>query len=262
MGLLDLPAPIFDAIDGVLAMVMSPVLRLVIWGIFAGWLSMMVYRLFSDQEKIGALKALQKNQQKDIAEFDGEFAELMPLIRHTLALGFRQLGLALGPALLATVPVLFIVIWVAGEFGYETPAAGSEVFLTVEPASNNIHWSSTTEVRISVITIKEGGWVINWPSQGQSLTMREGQQPLLVLPLEQDIPIIHKKRWWNLLMANPLGYLPKDGKTDVIHINLPEAVIIGSGSSWVRDWMRGWMFSFFLTFLLSSIGFKLLLRID
>jgi hypothetical protein len=258
MGLFDLPAPIFGAIDSVLAMALPPVLRLVIWGILAGWLTMIVYRLLSDQEKIGALKALQKNQQKDIAEFDGEFAELMPLIRHTLALGFRQLGFALGPALLATVPVLFIVIWVAGEYGYQTPTAGSEVLVTIEPATSDIHWSSTTAVRSN-----EGGWAINWPSKGQFLTMSEGtmmadNQPLLDFPLEKDIPIIHKKRWWNLLMANPIGYLPKDGTTDVIHINLPEAVIIGSGPGW----MRGWMFSFFMAFLLSSIAFKLLLHLD
>ena len=89
-------------------------------------------------------------------------------------------------------------------------------------------------------------------------TMGEGYQPLLVLPLEHDIPIIHKKRWWNLLIANPLGYLPESGKADVIHVDLPEAVIINSGPAW----MRGWMFSFFMAFLLSSIGFKLLLRLD
>jgi len=253
MGLFDLPAPIFGAIDHILAMALPPVLRLAVWGVVAGWLTMVVYRFFSDQEKIGELKAQQKSQQKGIAEFDGEFAELMPLIRHTLALGFRQLGLALGPALLATIPVLFIVIWVAGEFGYETPLAGSEVFLNVEPVTHDIYWSSTTGVRAT-----EGGWVINWPAEGELLTMSDDQQPLLVLPLEYDVPVIHKKRWWNLLMANPLGYLPKDGKTDVIHINLPEAVIIGSGSSWVHRWM----FSFFLIFFLSSIGFKLLLRID
>ena len=166
MGLFDLPAPILGAIDGVLAMALPPVLRLVIWGILAGWLTMVVYRRLSNQEKIGELKAQQKIQQKTIAEFDGEFEELMPLIRHTLALGFRQLGLALGPALLATVPILFIVIWVAGEFGYETPAAGSKVLLTVEPASNDIHWSSATEVKVS-----ENGWAVNWPPEGQSLTM-------------------------------------------------------------------------------------------
>lgn len=258
MGFFDLPAPIFGAIDSVLAMAMPPVLRLVVWGIFAGWLTMVVYRYFSDQEKIGELKVQQKDQQKDIAEFDGEFAELMPVIRYTLALGFRQLGLALGPALLATVPVLFIVIWVAGEFGYQTPMAGSDVLVTVEPTTGDIHWSSATEVKISDNTISGRGWVIKWPSKGQSLTMRDNNQPLLVLPLERSIPIIHKKRWWNLLMANPLGYLPKDGNTDIIHIDLPEVVIIGSGPGW----MRGWMFSFFMTFMLSSIGFKLLLRLD
>jgi hypothetical protein len=253
MGLFDLPSPIFGAIDDILAMALTPMLRLIIWGTFAGWLTMVVYGFFSDQGQIGRLKTQQKNQQKDIAEFDGEFAELMPLIRHTLALGFRQLGLALGPALLATIPVLFIIIWVAGEFGYETPTTGSEVLLTVEPATSDVHWSTTTDVRIS-----ESGWVINWPSKGKSLTMNDDNQTLLILPLEHDIPIIHKKRWWNLLIANPLGYLPKDGKTDVIHINLPEAVIIGSGPGL----MRGWMFSFFIAFLLSSILFKRLLRLD
>lgn len=253
MGLFDLPAPLFSAVDGVLGMALLPVLRLVIWGILAGWLTMVVYRRLSNQEKIGELKAQQKIQQKIIAEFDGEFGELMPLIRHTLALGFRQLGLALGPALLATIPILFIVIWVAGEFGFETPVAGSEVLLSAEPANNDIHWSSTTEVKIT-----EDGWAVNWPAEGQSLTMTDGRQPLLVLPLEHNIPIIHKKKWWNLLMANPIGYLPDDGKTEVIRIALPEPVMIGAGPSWIR----GWMFSFFVTFLLSSLAFKFLLRID
>ena len=168
MGFFDFPAPLFGFVDGLLAMALPPVLRLAIWGTIAGWLTMVVYRFFSDQDKIGTLKALQKEQQKNMAEFDGEFSELLPLIRHTLTLGFRQLGLALGPALLATVPVLFIVIWVAGEFGYVTPVAGSEVYLSIEPASSEIHWSSIKQVGTN-----EGGWVINWPSQGQPLTMSE-----------------------------------------------------------------------------------------
>ncbi len=258
MGLFDLPAPIFSAIDGLLALSLPAVLRLIIWGVLAGWLTMVVYRRLSNQEKIAELKAQQKIKQKDIAEFDGEFAELMPLIRHTLALGFRQLRYALGPALLASVPVLFIVIWVAGQFGHETPVAGNEVLVSVEPAGSDIYWSSTTGEKIIVVRNAADGWLINWPAEGQSLTVKDEQQTLLVLPLEHNIPIIHKKRWWNLLMANPLGYLPDDGKTDVIHINLPETVIISIGP----DWMRGWMFCFFMSLFLSSIGFKFLLRID
>ncbi|MEE8339402.1 MAG: hypothetical protein V3R56_04610 [Xanthomonadales bacterium] len=253
MGLFDVPAPLFAAIDGVLAMALPSVLRLMLWGILAGWLTMVVYRRLSNQEKIGELKGQQKVQQKEIAEFDGEFEELMPLIRHTLALGFKQLGLALGPALLSTLPVLFLIVWVAGAFGNEAPATGSRVHLTAEPANDDIHWSSTTGVE----TVADG-WQVNWPENGQSLTLTDGRQALLTLPLEDNIPIIHKKKWWNLLMANPVGYLPDDGKTEVIHIDLPEQVIIGFGPGW----MRGWMFSFFLTFLLSSLGFKFLLRID
>ena len=232
---------------------MPPVLRLILWGVFAGWLSMVVYRLLSDQKKIAAFKAQNKKQQKLIADFDGEFAQLMPVIRHSLALGFKQLSLALGPALLASVPVLFIIIWVPGEFGYTTPAAGNHVFLDAESSSADIQWSVPDEVRII-----EGGWLVNWPSKEQPLKMKDDQQVLLVLPLEHNIPVIHKKRWWNSLMANPLGYLPKDGKTDVIHIDLPEAVMI----AWGPGWIRNWMFSFFASFLLSSVGFKLLLRLD
>jgi len=253
MGLFDLPAPIFGVIDGLLALALPAVLRLVIWGIFAGWLTMVVYRFLSNQEKIGELKTLQKTQQKNIAEFDGEFGELLPLIRHTIALGFKQLGFALGPALLATVPILFIVFWIAGEYGHEMPASGNEVFLSVEPATREIHWSPKAEVKIS-----EGGWTVNWPEKGQTLTMSDDRQALLVLPLENEIPILHKKRWWNILLANPLGYLPDDGTTDVINIDLPEFIVFESGPAWIR----GWMFSFFMSLLLSSLGFKLLLRID
>lgn len=252
MGLFDLPTPLFSVIDGVLAMLLPPLLRLAIWGIISGWVAMLVYRLFSAQQKMAALKAAQKEQQKQIAGFDGEFAELLPLIRAALALGFRQLGLALGPALLASVPVLFIITWVAGEYGYATPAAGSEVLVTVEPAGSNLHWSAQTQVKAS-----DGGWLINWPAPGQSLTLSDHRQTLLVLPLAQAVPIIHKQRWWNLLMGNPLGYLPADGQVEVVHIGLPGQVIIAAGPAW----MRGWMFSFFIAFLLSSIGLKWLLRL-
>ena len=258
MGLFDLPAPVFSAIDSLLAMMAPSALRLVFWGVLAGWITMVAYRFFSDQERIGELKAKQKVQTKAIAEFDGEFADLIPLIRHTLALGLRQLGLALGPALLATLPVLFVVIWVAGEFAYAAPDPGSEVLVRVEPASSAVQWSSPPRARLAERTTEGVSWSVEWPPQDQPLTISDGNRALLALPVAHDVPVIHKKRWWNLLMANPLGYLPEDGETEVVHIELPEQIIIGAGP----DWMRGWMFPFFLAFLLSSLGFKFLLRVD
>jgi hypothetical protein len=258
MGLFDLPAPLLSGMDALLALAMPPVLRLVVWGVLSGWLSMVVYRHFSNQQKIGALKKRQKDQQREISEFDGEFSELLPLIRKTLVLGFRQLGHALGPALLASVPVLFIVIWVAGEYGHDKPAVGSEVFLSFEPADNAIQWSSAVEIKEDDLSSNGAGWVVRWPSKEQPITISDGSLTLLVLPLEKAIPVIHKQRWWNFLIANPLGYLPQEGPVDSVDIDLPKTVIIGSGPAWVR----GWMFSFFMAVLLSSLGFKHVLRID
>ena len=252
MGLFDLPAPLFGITDGVLAAFLPSVVRLILWGVLAGWVSMLVYRLLSNQEKIAALKTRQQQQQKQIAEFDGDFAELLPLIGRTLALGFRQLGHALGPALLASLPALFIIVWVAGAFGYRAPLAGEEISLRAEPGASGFHWSPPAQAQAT-----DDGWIVEWPAEGQTLTLGDNRRPLLVLPLTQAVPVIHKKRWWNLLMANPIGYLPPDGMTDVIHIDLPEQAFI----SWGPAWMRGWMFSFFASFLLSSLAFKHYLRL-
>ena len=256
MGLFDLPGPLFGLIDGALDSVLPDVLRLALWGVLAGWLTMLVYRRLSNQEKIQALKSEQKTQQKEIAEFDGEMSELFPLIRHTLGLGMRQLGLSLGPALLATIPILFLLVWVAGHFGHELPAAGDRVAITLPNAQQTISdfdWQPRTG-----ITVNEAGWEATWPTATSPLQLLESGQVLLQLPVAEAIPVIHKKRWWNSLMANPIGYLPDNASVDVVELGFTPQVFLPFGPGW----MSGWMFTFFTTFLLSSIAFKLLLRID
>lgn len=256
MGFFDLPAPLFGAIDQVLGMALPGVLRLVLWGILAGWLTMVVYRRLSNQERIQVLKAEQKEQQKIISGFDGEFEELFPVIRHTLALGMRQLGLSLGPALLATIPILFIVVWVAGNFGNEQPSVGTPVGIEInqdQATLDRFGWSTP-----GVAAPTENGWMLNWPSADQPVAFLQDDEALFELPSESSIPIIHKHQWWNWLMANPTGYLPEDALVDSIDIVLPEQQFLAFGPGW----LRGWMFSFFLSFLLSSIGFKLALKID
>jgi hypothetical protein len=253
LGLLDLPAPILDAIDGALGFALPPLLRLLLWGVVAGWLTMLLYRRLSNQERIGRLKAEQKAQQKLIAEFDGEFSDLMPLIRKTLGTGFRQLGLAIGPALLATVPVLFLVVWVAGEFAYELPAPGAAIRFEAEPAAGDIAFEPP-----AAAVAAEGGWTVAWPDADAEVLLTGGERILLRLPLQEPVPVIHDRRWWNFLMANPLGYLPDDLAARAVHIGLPERRYLSFGP----DWLRGWMFSFFLPFLLSSVAFKFVLKVD
>jgi hypothetical protein len=256
MGLLDLPGPLFGLIDQVLAGFVPDLLRLALWGVLAGWLTMLVYRRLSNQEKIQSLKAEQKIQQKAISEFDGELGELLPLIRHTLGLGMRQLSLSLGPALLSAIPVLFLVVWVAGRFGHEQPSAEDTVIVTANEISEHspaLAWQPASAVRVT-----PEGWEVRWPRAGQQLALTQSELLLLRLPAEAPIPVIHKKRWWNLLMANPIGYLPEQATVDMVSIGLPPQQFLNFGPAWIR----GWMFSFFGVFLVSSIAFKLLLRID
>lgn len=253
MGLFDLPAPLFTEVDGVLGTFLPPLLRLLLWGILAGLLTMLAYRRLSNQDRIGELKAAQKERQKQIAEFDGEMEDLLPLIFGTLRLGFRQLGLAIGPALLATIPVLFLVAWVAGAFGYHQPEPGAPVTIEIEPAAGAVSFQPT-----ATASRQDKGWQLSWPARGQTIDLQSGPTVLLTLPTDNPVPIIHQKQWWNTLFGNPIGYLPDAQDIEAIHIGLPAQEFISAGPGWIR----GWMFSFFLTFLLASIAFKLALKID
>jgi hypothetical protein len=256
MGLFDLPAPLLGAIDGWLGAALPPAVRILLWGVLAGWLTMVLYRAFSRQETISALKARQKEHQKHIAGFDGEFNELLPLIREALGTGLRQLGLSLGPALLATIPVLFIITWVAGEFGYQSPAPGDTLTIAIDPSEadrNGLQWLPGTAVEKTA-----SGWSLTWPGNDDRVALQRAGKTLLELPGERNIAVIHKRRWWNRLMANPLGYLDDGDPIDTIHIGLPAQRFIPAGPAW----MSGWMFFFFGSFLLSSLAFKLLLGIE
>ena len=158
--------------------------------------------------------------------------------------------------MLASIPVLFLLVWVAGQFGFEQTAPGSRVTISipdVHQPPTEIAWNPSDHA----VETREG-WIVVWPASGKSVKMSQSTHILLQLPTSEPIPIIHKKRWWNTLVANPIGYLPNDAPIDAIEIGLTPQVFLPFGPGWIR----GWMFTFFLSFLLSSIAFKLLLKID
>ena len=253
MGLFDLLAPILGAVDHVLETFVPGGLRLVGWGILSGWLTMLLYRRFSRQQAIAEMKAAQKQLQDRIASFEGEFSQLMPMVKRAFALGFRQLGLSIGPALLATIPILFIVAWVATNFVYEAPPAGADLDVKVEPVAGALSWSAS-----AIAAPEESGWTIQWPAEGQTVTLSDGDAPVLSLSNDELHGVIHKRRGWNLLIGNPAGYLPPDQPTEVVRIDLPQTRYLPFGP----DWMRGWMLVFFGAFLAASVAFKFLLKIE
>ena len=48
---------------------------------------------------------------------------------------------------------------------------------------------------------------------------------------------VHQREWWNSLIGNPGGYLPKPGDVAVVHIGLPQPTVIPFGPDWLRGWL-------------------------
>src|SRR3546814_14368405 len=68
---------------------------------------------------------------------------------------------------------------------------------------------------------------------------------------------LHKEQWWNVLIANPLGYLAADSPLELVEIDLPRREVLPFGP-W---WLRTWEFVFFTTLVAASLAIKLLFRL-
>ncbi len=259
MGLFDLPSPLFSFLDG-LMLSLPDLFKLIIWGILAGYGSMWLFKRCSNQEKMQGLKAQVKGNQKKMAEFEGEMSDLLPLVGQTLKLAFKQLGSALGPALLVSIPVIFLIAWVSNNYGLEQPAADEQylaevhVVTGVNFAPKTYSWENSDRVRWGS---DDQAWGINWPKDDLDLRLNQAETNILSISSGSVSPLVHKRQWWNWLIGNPMGYLPDSSEIDQLMFNFRPNKIIEVGPSW----MHGWMFSFFVSFLVFSLVFKFVLRV-
>lgn len=251
-GIFDLPAPLFSLIDATLAVILADTIRLVLWGIVAGAGSMGLYWLTSPQLKLERAKQAASAARRAMSAYDGDFDGIFPLMVRSLSASLRHLGLALGPALLGSLPVIFLMVWMSGSFGYRLPEAGTGVEITTIGQSAPLAWSDGTQIKT------ENGWTVKWPAKGETLLLTAGSgDAMLSLPLTQPIPIRHKRAWWNMLFANPLGSLPADAPVEAIEIGLEAKTFTPFGP----DWMRGWEALFILVVLVASVAIKIIFRI-
>jgi len=251
MGVFDLPAPLLQLVDNGIAF-LPDILRLTLWSIIAGAMSMGLYALVSPQNRISEVKAAQKQSQKLLAEIDESFAELMAAAKQTLGLSFKHLGLVLGPALVSAIPLVCIMAWSSSNFGYAFPSPGEQVSLTAYPASStsSVYWQQGKNEESSA---SEGSWTVQWPGHPRQLVFAHEQRTtLLELPLAAPITQVHKRLWWNSLLGNPAGYLPDDAHVDAILFDLPPKQYLSFGPDWVSHWLT--------LFLLASVASALMTK--
>lgn len=251
-GFFDIASPLFGLVDALLAGILSETARLILWGLAAGAASMGLYWLTSPQRKLEQARADSIAARKALAAYDGDFDGLAPLVGKSLSSSFRHLGLALGPALLGSLPVLFLMAWMSGDFGYRLPQADEPVHISTLEQSAPLSWSDGAAMPAGA------GRVLPWPAATESLVLTDaGGATLLSLPLDHAVPVRHKRVWWNALFANPLGSLPAEAPVEAVLIELAPRQFLPFGPGW----MRGWEAVFLLAVLVASLGVKFTFRI-
>lgn len=251
-GIFDIPAPLFGVIDTILAGFLSETIRLIIWGLAAGAGSMGLYWLTSPQNKLEQAKQDSIAARKALAAYEGDFDGIFPLVARSLSTSFRHLGLAIGPALLGSLPVIFLMVWMSGTYGYRLPEAGTQVPLTAIGQTAPLAWSN------GALSDPDRPLSVTWPDSTETLTLSSPNgDTLLTLPLSHPVPVKHKHVWWNILFANPLGSLPGDAPVEAIEIGLEPQIFVPFGPGW----MQGWEAPFILVVLIASIAIKLIFRI-
>jgi predicted AlkP superfamily phosphohydrolase/phosphomutase len=257
MGVFDIASPVFSWLDGLMVGWLLDVARLLVWGIVAGVASMALYKVTSNQAKLAAIKAEIVDLRKQIAGFDGSFSEMWGLVGRNLALAMRQLWVTLVPAIIASVPVIFLLVWVSTAFDARFPGPGDQLEVAAHPSAGHalppLHWRGGTAVA-------DGGasWTVTWPSAGGGLELVDGDDTvLLTLPPPAPVGVVHQRRWWNTLFGNPAGYLPSPGDVDSISMELPSREYLPFGPSW----LRGWIPFFFGVVIIVSLVLKFLWRL-
>jgi hypothetical protein len=243
MGLFDLPAPALTWLDMRLAVVLPAAWRLVLWSVVAAVLSMALYWWLSPQKRIGEAKRQLAASKGALDRFNGEFKEALPLMRAMLSQALRQVGLVVGPALVAMVPVLCLITWLSTTYGHSFPKTGAAIRVQTSPETFAATLSpapATAEASHPHLLLTDGA--------GQMVHEQV---------LEAPVTTLHKRQWWNVLIGNPAGYLPDALGVERVDIELSRNQYLPFGPVWLRGWEAVFFVGLFITALAIKLGFRI-----
>lgn len=246
-GLVNLAYPLFDALDRLLGF-LPDAARLALWGALSATAAMALYRRLSGQERIKALQAEARSLRQRMLQTD-DAGEAARLAGANLKLAMRTLGKVTGPAMLSGLPVILVLAWISANFATSAPPVGAPVALTTAPA--------TVPLRASPAAANEPG-ALAWPGPGGTVALADPTGTIYAAPIPHPPPwILHKKRWWNILLGNPAGYLADSAAADIVYLAVPDREVLGLGPGW----MRGWAFTYLVSLLIVSLLIKFTFKI-
>jgi len=250
-GLFDLPGPVLLWLDSRL-LLLPDLVRILIWAAIGSAASMALYAVLSPQRQLAAIKVRIRESQAGVQAYSGDFQGALPLLGSQIGLSLRHVGLTLLPAVAGSLPVLFLIPWLALRFGWTLPAPGTPVTVTARPARGDLSWQP------SLPAASPGSWTVSWPRPDNPATLSTAAGTVLLkLPLAQPTPAFAKRRWWHLFFGEREGYLPADAPVESVELELPRRTMIHG----VPPWLAGWEFPFFGGMLLFSVAIKMRYRL-
>lgn len=251
-GLFDLAGPILDRLALLLGW-LPGLLQLAVWALVAAIVSMGLYGLTSRQGELTELKPRIAAAQRALIDYDGPMGGLWRLMGGQFRLIGRQLWLTFWPAVLGSVPVLFLLVWLSNHYGNDLPPPGEPVRVTAQAAPGarlpTLRWDGVTTADGAA----PGAWQLPWPSAAAPARLVDaGGTTFVTLPTATATPVVHQRRWWNVLIGNPAGYLPTPGPVEAVSIGLPAQQFLPFGPGW----LRGWLVPFFTLLVACSLAIK------
>ena len=248
MGILDLPAPLFAWFDGLLSELMPSAVCLMVWGILGAAISMGLYWLISPQQAIKRTQAKSLEARRALDSYQGDFAGAWPQMRKMLRHALTQVGIVTVPAVIASLPVLCLLVWLSTAYGYHFPAPGTSIKIRTFPEQLQAR---------RIAGAKPNAQTMSKPQTPRIELLNVENLVIRTIALPIPVPSIHKRQWWNALVGNPAGYLPEHSKIDRVEINVPRQEFLRFGPSW----LRGWEFLFLTVLVVASIIIKVVFRI-
>jgi hypothetical protein len=224
--------------------------------VLAGVLSITIYAKLSPQASIAKLKKNTRRMQREMLSIDLEFADFLRLSKENMKTSVRLFVTVLGPALVSAIPVIFFALWIHTCFAYEAPVIPDDLVVTAENRDIELRLFSGSQMdEISGNEIHNR----NLADSDAIVVMASNKVIYSGTPLSPPTPVIHKKRWWNVILTNPAGYLVEDAHIDSIRFNMSKKQVL---KKWMPGWATGWEIPFFVFVLLSALGIKLGFRIE
>jgi len=224
------------------------------WGMVGSGFSMAIYVLLSSQTKLARIKEDIADARKAVIDYEDDFAQIWNPVKQLLGLSCKQVGYTLLPTMAGAVPIVFLIVWVGGEFNYKDLQAGVATRLKVYPGQEKVTVSGS-----ETSFLLTGTGVVCWPKQKERLELIDaGNNRIAVLPLKKTSPAVEKFHWWNRLFGTPNGYIPDHSPVDKIEIELPRKRYIPFGP----DWMGASEAVFILTVLVTSLIIKYTCKIQ